>query len=185
MLSQTRQPAQDWRSRAPFTSLYSSLFPSMNTDIYLAADFFPLLISWPVPSHSVILCFYMNPSVCHILPAAHNSPADQSIFPYHLPSPKMKMKWSLPQFMLCFSTTFKYNMEWRRNLESGGKINKGALRFSQSVPACCYFKILSLRCEFRCLWQICKLSKTTTPFQISLGEMVNILVFAWKCQVRW
>lgn len=69
--------------------------------------------------------------------------------------------------------------------ERGGKINKGALGFSQSLPACCYFKILSLCCEFCCLWQICRLSKTTTPFQISLGEMVNILVFAWKCQVRW
>lgn len=128
----------------------------------------------------------MNPSVCHILPAAHNSPADQSIFPYHLPSPKMKIKWSRPPVHSVFFHNFQiqYGM-MKKTGESGGKINKGALRFSQSLPARCYFKILSLRWEFCCLWQICRLSKTTTPFQISLGGMVNILVFAWKCQVRW
>lgn len=46
----------------------------------------------------------MNPSVCHILPAAHNSPADQSIFPYLLPPTPFPQNENemVPQFMLFF-----------------------------------------------------------------------------------
>lgn len=53
---------------------------------------FPLLISWPIPSQSVIHCFYRNLSVCHVLPAAHNPAADQSIF--HFTSLLPKWKWN-------------------------------------------------------------------------------------------
>lgn len=156
---------------------------------------FPLLISWPIPSQSVIHCFHRNLSVCYVLPAAHNPAADQSLnLSLHFPSPEMKMKWFpskkywtlSPPFTLLFSTTFKNNMEiTKKEKESRGKINKDILIFSQYLPAWCYFKILSLQCEFCCLWQICRLSKTVLPFQISLGKIINILVFAWKCQVYW
>lgn len=80
-----------------------------------SSSLFRPLISWPIPSQSVILCFYGNLSVCHIFPAAHNS----AVFPYHVLSPEMKIKWLQskkywpvsPSFVPCFSTTFKYNME--------------------------------------------------------------------------
>lgn len=60
--------------------------------------------------------------------------------------------------------------------------NTDVLRFSQSRTGCCYFKILSLHCKFCCLWQIYRLSKTTTPFKISYRKIVNILVFAWSAK---
>lgn len=157
-----------------------------------------LLFSWPIHSHPVILTFSiffnLNLSVLHISPPVHNSSPDQATFLYHFPSPNMEMEIVifvytikiiepyLPLFLciVFFSHNFQIQQEIGKKIGlSKTKISyKDALRFSQSLTGCCYFKILSSHCEFCCLWQIYRLSKTTIPFKISYDEIVNILVFA-------
>lgn len=74
--------------------------------------------------------------------------------------------------------------KWGRKLErtnKQGAIDSDSANHGQCDVISKYYP----HTEFCCLWQICRLSKTSTLFQISLGEIVNILVFAWKCQECW
>lgn len=190
MLSPTSQTAVDQQSRSSFPLslslfIYLSQVPSCS-HWGLSISCPPstpltLSISWPIHSHPVILFFYLNPSVLHISSPVHYSAPDQKTSLYHFPSPSMEMEivifihtikiMYLPPFRCTVFFFSQYsnameNREW--NCVSKTKIsNTDVLRFSQSLTGCCYFKILSLHCKFCCLWQIYRLSKTTTPFKIS------------------
>lgn len=116
-------------------------FPSMSTDIYLAADFFHCSSLGPfhLTLSSSVFIWILQSVTFSLLLIIHRLISQSFLIPPPPPH-KMKMKWSLPPVHAMFFHNFQIQYgKTKKLVRTGGKINKCALRFSQSLPACCCF----------------------------------------------